>query len=413
MLDLKNFYIEQIQDDFFPYWIKFIDSDYGGILNCISNDGSNKLSDLKFTWSQGRWLWILGRIHDMNKQGVFPKINNIQLEQWMEATYQFITKYSIYGDNVCCFLLERDGQKKVDNNTGCYDASIYADCFALIGMAQYIKTMEKKENLPQVEALYSSIVRRIEDKEYRTEPYPVPPGYEVHGIPMILVNTIQEYVHMRQRLGLSSTDEIQYGMQKVQFILEELYDGKYIREHVSKFPESGERLLDRHINPGHTFEDLWFLTEYLNEFGGLEKLLPHICKIAKNTFEIGWDNEYGGLLRFVDREGGKPHGKQINTPYEQLILDTWDMKLWWPHSEILYLFHLLYQITGDEMIKNMYDQSVDYIFRTFPNQEIGEWIQIRRRDGTPEEKVVALPVKDPFHIMRNFLKIIELDSISK
>ena len=30
------------------------------------------------------------------------------------------------------------------------------------------------------------------------------------------------------------------------------------------------------------------------------------------------------------------------------------------------------------------------------------------RDGRPEEKVVALPVKDPFHILRDFMKVLEL-----
>ena len=49
-------------------------------------------------------------------------------------------------------------------------------------------------------------------------------------------------------------------------------------------------------------------------------------------------------------------------------------------------------------------------FRTFPNPnpKIGEWIQIRNRLGEPESKVVALPVKDPFHIARNLILIIDL-----
>ena len=39
---------------------------------------------------------------------------------------------------------------------------------------------------------------------------------------------------------------------------------------------------------------------------------------------------------------------------------------------------------------------------------MGEWIQIRTREGKPQEKVVALPVKDPYHIIRNVILIIEL-----
>jgi N-acylglucosamine 2-epimerase len=52
----------------------------------------------------------------------------------------------------------------------------------------------------------------------------------------------------------------------------------------------------------------------------------------------------------------------------------------------------------------------EYTFRVFPNpdQGIGEWIQIRDREGAPESKVVALPVKDPFHITRNLILIVDL-----
>ena len=34
--------------------------------------------------------------------------------------------------------------------------------------------------------------------------------------------------------------------------------------------------------------------------------------------------------------------------------------------------------------------------------------KIRTREGRPQEKVVALPVKDPYHIIRNVILIIEL-----
>ena len=233
MLKLKDKYIDEIENNFFPYWIQFIDEEYGGILNCISNDGKEKLSDQKFTWSQGRWLWVLGRIHDLNKDNIFQSIDNKKLEKWMDDTYKFIVNNSIYGDSICCFVLERDGTKVLDKNTGSYDASIYADCFALIGMSQYIKTTKKAEYVDDAILLYESIVKRIESGNYKTEPYPIPEGYSVHGIPMILVNTIYEYVKMRQRLGLSSDNEIEYGALKVRFILEELYDGKHIREHFS------------------------------------------------------------------------------------------------------------------------------------------------------------------------------------
>jgi N-acylglucosamine 2-epimerase len=54
----------------------------------------------------------------------------------------------------------------------------------------------------------------------------------------------------------------------------------------------------------------------------------------------------------------------------------------------------------------------DYSFRVFPQPDpaVGEWIQIRDRRGQPLERVVALPVKDPYHIARNLIQVLELFS---
>ncbi|MGM9974468.1 MAG: AGE family epimerase/isomerase [Clostridiaceae bacterium] len=406
--ELLEFYIGKIQDDFIPYWFKFYDYEKKGILNCISNYGDERLSYNKFTWSQGRYLWVLSRLYDLNKSGIFPNIDNKELLIQMEGTYDFISKNAIYGDNICCFLLDRDGNKLIDEKTKRFDASIFADCFALIGMAQFIKATERMENLPEVEALLNSIIGRIEKGDFLTEPYPIPEGYKVHSIPMIMVNTLYEFIKMKEHFYLPCEKEKEYALSKLRIILDDHYDSGYIREYISTDINYERFMVDRHINPGHTLEDLWFCTEFLKDYGNLQEYLPKIIEIARKSFDIGWDPVYGGLFRYVDKDGGEPKGGFGDSAFEALIRDTWDMKLWWPHSETLYLFLYLYELTGEEDLLERYERAYKYIFDTFPNRELGEWIQIRKRDGSPEEKVVALPVKDPFHILRNFIKIVEL-----
>lgn len=56
----------------------------------------------------------------------------------------------------------------------------------------------------------------------------------------------------------------------------------------------------------------------------------------------------------------------------------------------------------------MYQKTAELTFRVFPDPVAGEWIQIRDRNLEPESKVVALHVKDPYHIMRNLVYIIEM-----
>lgn len=91
-------------------------------------------------------------------------------------------------------------------------------------------------------------------------------------------------------------------------------------------------------------------------------------------------------------------------------LSGWDDKLWWVHSEALYTTLLCYFRGGGTDFLDWHDRIFDYTFRTFPNTDpsVREWIQIRRRDGAPQEKTVALPVKDPYHITRNLILLLEL-----
>ena len=407
---LYDQYRKLIEDDFIPFWSAYADEEYGGILNCLTNDGSEKLSDEKFTWSQGRWLWVVSVASRLHREGLLPGLDGDRIGRWMEGTFSFIKEHAFMDGWRCCYLLSREGSHLIDPVSGKYDASIYADCFVLIGVSEYIRATGKKEECVIADRLAESIISRVRSGVYNTEPYPIPAGYRVHGVPMILINTIDEYAVMKGAVGEDASEAVAYGRECLDAILDGLYDSgrKLIREHASADDRRSRYLLDRHINPGHTIEDAWFWVEFLSHFGSLDGRIDRIAAIAKSVFRLGWDEEHGGLLRFVDMDGGAPKGSSTGSRYESLILDTWDMKLWWPHSEVLYTYPLLYSLTGDEEFAEIYRKGADYAFSVFPDKVHGEWIQIRMRDGRPEEKVVALPVKDPFHILRDFMKVLEL-----
>lgn len=407
-INIKNFYIQQITDDFYPYWKKFEDQKYGGVLNCIDNRGEKLLAQDKFTWSQGRYLWVLSKLIELSENKSIGGLDLDHLKRQAKMTYEFIKTNAIYGDTRCYYLLDQKGGSMRDPVSGEYDASIFADCFALIGMAEYARILNVASEVKLVTSLYESIKRRILADNYKTEPYPIPEGYKNHSIPMIMVNTTYEFMLMLEHFGMDLDEHRNYLLELVEGILDDFHEDNLIREFVSNDNNRNVKMLDRHINPGHTIEDMWFIIEALQKYGNLEHYLETIILISKKTFNLGWDEEYGGLLRYVDKQGGPPVGEIDDFSYTRLIQDTHDMKLWWPHSEALYLPLLLHKLTGNEEHMDWYKEVHDYVFETFPNTEVGEWIQIRERDASPVEKVVALPVKDPFHILRNFIKIIEL-----
>ena len=407
MSNLSNFYISQIEDRFVPYWLKFIDKEYGGILNCITNDGERLISNDKFSWSQGRWLYILSLLLEM--KDVFSSINYSQIEEAAEKTASFLTKYSYNEAYHVTFKSNQKGMWLKDER-GKYFSSIYADCFVAIGLSEYSKVTNNKAYGAIALKITNSILKRIDDGKYNTEPYPIPDGYSSHGIYMILTNLLEVTSSMLEAFNLDSAILREKQLWCVNTILSKHLDNNrlLIREYVSS-SFNDNLLLDRHINPGHTLEDMWFMIECFEHNCLLNQKLSLICEITKAVTALGWDKEYGGLLRFVDIDGGRPKGIDSKSDYENLISSTWDMKLWWPHSEMLYLYRKLYVLTKDKDFDNYYKMAFDYSFSTFPSTNNGEWVQIRDRKGEPIDKVVALPVKDPFHIMRDFLKIIKLE----
>ena len=144
----------------------------------------------------------------------------------------------------------------------------------------------------------------------------------------------------------------------------------------------------RIVNPGHDIECSWFLMEFANYSGDAE-LHRKAETVFDYAIEAGWDKEYGGLLYFIDCKGLPPEA------YEH------DMKLWWPHDEILIASMMAYRDTGDERFYDWFTKTLDYCKRVFSDPEYGEWYGYLRRDGKPTmPSTKGSTFKGPFHLPR-------------
>ena len=406
---LLGFYEEQLFESILPFWFqKAIDREYGGFYTCFSNDGAKLLSKDKYVWSQGRFIWLLSKLTEIDKQRRYDYL------ALARSGYQFLKQHCLMAIGHCVFLLSRDG-KPMEPVPGCgFDTSISVDCFVILGFSKYAAVSGDQEPLEDALRLYDSVLDRINRNEFRTEPYPIPQGYISHGIPMILLNTGQELAAALDKLGHPRCESVR---ESCNGFLREIIDHFFIpdnliMEMVNPHVKQDNSMLGRYINPGHSIEDMWFIMHQALQLHN-HKIVELAASVVEKVFEIGWDQECGGLFLFVDKEGGKPKGETEgfeNEPMLDKLTNDWDNKLWWPHSEALYTTLLGYYLTNKESLLQLYQNVSDYTFKTFPNpdREVGEWIQIRDRQGKPIEKVVALPVKDPFHIARNFILIIDL-----
>jgi N-acylglucosamine 2-epimerase len=149
------------------------------------------------------------------------------------------------------------------------------------------------------------------------------------------------------------------------------------------------------VVPGHVIESMWFQIHIGEAFKDTARVRRSI-RLIQRHLELGWDKEFGGLLLAVDANGAADVGWAFA-----------DYKLWWPHTEAMYALLRAFEVSREPWCMDWFEKIEAYSFSHFPHPTAGEWIQRLQRNGTPTAEVVALPVKDPFHLPRALLLSLE------
>lgn len=411
---LIGFYENELTNNILPFWLENCeDKENGGYFNCFTNDGSELVSRDKYTWSQGRFLWLFSRLAMMERP--FTKSQRARFLELARSGKEFLVKHCFLEGTPrrCVFLMDEKGTPKYAEGFDVLDMSIYADGFVLAGLCRYALAAGDRESWDLAKPLYESIMERYETFNYRTLPYPISPEYEMHGFYMSRVLhscdiTVAAQVFDPEYAKISR-DRLKHS---VDLLLEMFVDDQdVLREVVFRGGGRVPGIFGNHCNPGHICEEMWFI-QHAAELLGSSSYTQRCGRILKKALSLGWDSKCGGLLHFCSSEGGEPvagtEDPEQETVYQQLMAG-WGDKLWWVHSEALYATLLFGERTDDQELRQWYDRIFEYTFRVFPNpdREVREWVQIMDRQGNPQNKVVALPVKDPFHITRNLIYILQ------
>ncbi len=363
------------------FWLKNgMDKEHGGVYTCLDREGKIFSTD-KSVWMQGRCGWIFAYL--CHAYGV--------KEEWLEASkscLDFMEKYCINpeADGRMYFTVTADG-KPLRQRRYCFSEAFYC-----IANAEYYGVTGEKEYLERAKKAYNIIYKlnHGEKDPAGMGPKTIPETRTGRALadPMIFLNTTAV-------------------MRRVDKENEELYN-KYSAECVHDIityhhkPElkctlesvgmNGEFMSEftagRVVNPGHDIECSWFLMEEAN-YSGNKETHEKAQEIFRFAFDGGWDTEYGGLLYFKDCLGNPPEA------YEH------DMKLWWPHNEIVIASLMAYRDTKDEYFFDCFRKTFDYCIEYFSDRKYGEWYGYLRRDGKPTEPACkGSTFKGPFHLPR-------------
>ena len=338
---LRGFYENELKNRFLYYWLpRCEDAEYGGFVNCFTNDGKTLVSKDKYSWSQGRFVWMFSKLALLK----VPIFSNAERKEFLRLARQgseFLMRHVLLPGEPkrCAFLLQADGTPKLADGCPRLDASIYADCFVVLGLSKYAEASEDHESYRFALSLFRSILSRIRSSDFYTLPYPLDSRFRAHGIPMILENVTAELIAAARKLSPEDGEELKA---KLLAFTEDILtffadENDLVREIIFSDGRKFGRLLGQHINPGHTIEDVWFMLDSI-DLTDNEKRRAQVYRIAKKALTTGWDRPYGGILHFAGLTGGEPRGDNRGAEKEPMSrqLSTWDGKLWWVHSEALY-----------------------------------------------------------------------------
>jgi N-acylglucosamine 2-epimerase len=368
-----------------PFWEEHAIDPQGGLLTCIADDGTVQSTD-KWLWSQWRAVWVFARIHNMLDRD----------EKWLghaRRIAEFCLRHGwLEAEQGWALLLAGDGRVLQHHE------SIYTDAFAVYGLAELFRAAGEARHRAWAVRTADAALEKLRRPHDRLPhfPYPIPAGAKAHGVPMMWSYTLAELggiIGEPRYLGLARhfAEEVfrDFYRPDSDRIIE------FVRADGSELPPPQGAV----TVPGHAIEDMWFQLHLFKTTGWRDAPRDLALRLIRRHLELGWDGEYGGLLLAVDRDGRQ--GGDIGWKFA-------DSKLWWPHTEALYALLLAWRETGDAWFYSWYEKIWRLCLERHVDWAHGEWRQKLNRDLTPMGGVVALPVKDPFHLPRALLLQIEL-----
>jgi N-acylglucosamine 2-epimerase len=271
--------------------------------------------------------------------------------------------------------------------------SIVTDAFAIYGLVEYFRMTGAEEALDIAhETARTCLDRLARPGTYKTAPYPTPPDMRPHREAM-------QFSLMFCELGHELGDEsiLNAGLSYGRDVLDHFYraDREVLLEYLGLDNSPWDTPAGRTMVPGHAIESLWFQIHNSTRVGDSARA-RQAAVAMRPCLEKGWDPEYGGLFLGIDVEGVRP-------PYWKNA----EKKIWWPFTEAICGTLLAYEQLREEWCLEWYWKCHDWAFAHFPDREHGEWTQRLDRQGNKIDAVIALPVKDPYHLPRGLIIAIE------
>jgi mannobiose 2-epimerase len=384
----------EVAGNILPFWARAEDREHGGFYGKIDCDGNIHAQAPRAAVIQARILWTFSgacRLVDPSYREIADRAWSYLADKFWDAEHA-----GIY------WMLDYLGRALSDRK------QIYAQAFAIYGMAEHFRATGNAESLERARQLY----RLIEAHSYD----PVHQGYieacardwgALEDMRLSLkdlnspksMNTHLHILEAYTNLLRVWPDDGLLASQKelLEVTMDRIVDAR--TAHFRLFFDNRWNSLTDHISYGHDIEGSWLLVEAA-EVVGDAALLDRACKLA---------------IRMADAVAREAVDKDGSIFYEAdstgALIDP--NKHWWAQSEAVVGFYNAYQLTGEERFRSLAYRAWEFIEAKMVDRVHGEWHAKLKPDGTPfrehEDSDACLvgPWKCPYHNSRVCYEMME------
>ncbi len=385
---LREQYRSDLFADFLPFMDKYvIDHEVGGFM-CNTDHQGVRVNQNKLSWFEGRGTWVYSFLYNyLAREKKYLDVARRSVE--------FTLKAGPSGDELWPKELTRDGKPLTSA-----EGEIYGDLFIAEGFAEYSKATNDTRYWNMARDILFKCLRLYDRPDYRpnigqtylgasARPFP---GARIQGVWMVLIRLVTQMLTMRADPEIEKVaDRCVEAITKYHYHPEFGLINELLNHDLSRPRDEYAQL----VYTGHCIENLWMLL-YEADRRRDQKLFATMSEWFKRHVEVAWDDVYGGVFRNLQ-----------NVDRNIWVVD----KVLWAQEEVLIGSLFIFEHTGANWAREMFDKMYEYVRKNFTLKQHGSplWMYAADRK-TSFASFMKMPKRvenfhHPRHLMLNLLSI--------
>jgi mannobiose 2-epimerase len=380
---------DEMENNLIPFWLeRSVDSEYGGFIGQMSNDGTINPKATKGLILNTRLLWTFSALYRFNKDN--------RCRDMAGRAYDYLETHFWDSRHGGSFWQVDFQGRPLDNKK-----KIYGQAFYIYALAEHYLAFKNEPALQRARQLFELIETNSWDKTYGgyievcNRDWSVAEDLRLSEKDMDEKKSMNNHLHLLE--AYTNLYRIWPNTQLRERLTEliDVFDQQIVdpaSDHMNHFFDETWQPKSANYTFGHDIEASWLLCEAAEVLDDLNIVSRAKCLVLRLARVV--------LAEALDEDGGLCYEGQLGK-----VTDP--NREWWPQAESVVGFLNAYELSSDQSFLEAAQKAWLFVENYFIDKKNGEWFWRIDRNGRPdpaEPKVSQW--KGPYHNIRMCLETI-------